>query len=342
MTEALTWLDTSHPYTSKSLGDSGGGSMQAISVINFKGGVGKTTLTANLGVELARRGFKVMLIDLDPQCSLTFCFFTPDEYERQIRGNSTVKCWLDGFNNGLATVDLNRFFTPLPSKINSKIDGRGGWVHLISSDLNLAQLELDMVRSRGPRAVEADLEIARRRGALAHQLHRPQFAAYDFVLMDCPPSLGVLTQSALVASDRILIPTKPDYLSHVGISSLTDSLEKLRVDYSGQRARYGLPNELPHADPRLLGVVFNMIAYRGPGQPIADQQYYIDRVKTLIPNTFATMIRESNTHFGRMTPTTGPAILNSKVGDQVYIELMALAQEFLTHFPQLAMKAAAA
>ena len=52
--------------------------MQAISVINFKAGVGKTTLTANLGVELARRGNKVLLVDLDPQSSLTFSFFTPE------------------------------------------------------------------------------------------------------------------------------------------------------------------------------------------------------------------------------------------------------------------------
>src|SRR6516225_11601382 len=113
--------------------------MQAISVINFKGGVGKTTLTVNLGVELARRGFRVMLIDLDPQSSLTFCFFTPDEYERQLRGRTTLKCWLDGFQNGLPTVDLVHFFVPA-GKVNQIVGPNGGFVHLIPSDLDLSEL----------------------------------------------------------------------------------------------------------------------------------------------------------------------------------------------------------
>ncbi len=316
--------------------------MQAISVINFKGGVGKTTLTANLGVELARRGFRVLLIDLDPQCSLTFCFYTPDEYERQLKGMATVKCWLDGFAHGLPTTDLMHFFRPT-AKINAMVGASNGFVHLIHSDLALAELELDILRSRGARSIEPDLEIARRRGALANQLRTyPLAGSYDFVLMDCPPSLSVLTQSALIASDRVLIPTQADYLSHVGIGSLVRSLDGLKIDYNGQRARYGLPSEMPPADPRLLGVVFNMISYSPYHRPIADQQYYINVVKEKVGSTFTSMVRDSDKHFGRITPSRGPAILNCKPTDQVYIELMALATEFLTHFPQLARKAAAA
>jgi chromosome partitioning protein len=315
--------------------------MQAISVINFKGGVGKTTLTVNLGVELARRGCKVMLIDLDPQSSLTFCFFTPDEYERQLRGRKTLKCWLDGFQNGLPSVDLVHFFVPAGA-VNQIVAPNGGFIHLIPSDLDLAELELTMLRNRGPKSVDADLEIARRRGALLDQLRRGQVAGYDFVLLDCPPSLNVLTQSALIASDRILIPTQADYLSHVGIGSLVRALGDLTVAYNGQRAKHGLPVDLPQADPRLLGVVFNMITYNPQRRPIADQQYYIDRVKDKVDRTFTTMIRDSDRHFGRMTPSRGPAILNTRVADEVYVELMSLTTEFLSHFPDLARKAAAA
>lgn len=67
--------------------------MKVVSVINYKGGVGKTTITAKLGAELAYRGAKVLLIDLDPQASLTFSFLRPDEWMRDIAENMTVKNW---------------------------------------------------------------------------------------------------------------------------------------------------------------------------------------------------------------------------------------------------------
>jgi chromosome partitioning protein len=340
MTEASSHSDTPAPRL-RSRSEPTGGLMQAISVINFKGGVGKTTLTANLGVELARRGFRVLLIDLDPQCSLTFSFFSPDDFERHLRGRATMKCWLDGFRDGLPNADLVHFFRPI-AHIHHMVGANGGFVQLVPSDLDLASLELDIMRARGPRSVEPDLEIARRRGALALQLRKFPFADYDFVLLDCPPSLGILTQSALIASDHVLIPTVPDYLSYVGISSLVRSLNDLQVSYNGQRAQFGLPVEVPPADPRLLGVVFNMVTYNPQQRPIADQQFFIDRIKALDHRTFTTVIRDSNRHFGRIAPKTGPAILNTPITDRVYIELMGLATEFLNHFPQLARRAAVA
>src|SRR5262245_30556680 len=200
--------------------------MHAISVINFKGGVGKTTVTANLGVELARRGYRVLLIDMDPQCSLTFSFHTPDEYKQRLRGVTTLKCWLDSFHQGRPTVELGRFAVPTP-KITQLIGPSNGFVHLIPSDLDLANLELEILKSRGPKSIEPELEILNRRSALAEAMHREFPPRYEFVLMDCPPSLGILTQSALIASDRVLIPTKADYLSHVGIRSLLIALDDL-------------------------------------------------------------------------------------------------------------------
>jgi chromosome partitioning protein len=315
--------------------------MQAISVINFKGGVGKTTLTVNLGVELARRGLRTLLIDLDPQSSLTFSFFTPDDYDRRLRGTSTIKCWLDGFQNGQPTTDLSQFCVPA-AKINQIVGERGGYVHVLPSDLSLAAIELDMVRFRGPRAIDPEFEIAYRRSALFSQLHRYPLAGYDFVLMDCPPSLGILTQSAIVACSRVLVPTKADYISHVGIAALVKSMEDLRVDYNGKRAQFGLLDQLPKCDAGLLGVVFNMVSLNPQGRPVADHQYYIDRVKSRVASSFTTMIRDSDKHFGRVTPTQGPAILNAKVTDHVYVELMGLATEFLSYFPEHSARSAVA
>ena len=76
--------------------------MQIISVMNYKGGVGKTTLTANLGAELAYRGKHILLLDMDAQCSLTFSFVSPDQWENSLGGGSansggrTIKSWFDG------------------------------------------------------------------------------------------------------------------------------------------------------------------------------------------------------------------------------------------------------
>ena len=67
--------------------------MKIVSVINYKGGVGKTTITANLGAEIANRGYKVLMIDLDPQASLTFSFIPPDEWETTLSPEKTIKSW---------------------------------------------------------------------------------------------------------------------------------------------------------------------------------------------------------------------------------------------------------
>jgi chromosome partitioning protein len=74
--------------------------MRVTSIINYKGGVGKTTLTANLGAELAWRGAKVLLIDLDPQASLTFSFVRPEDWKADLADTSTIKQWFDSFTEG--------------------------------------------------------------------------------------------------------------------------------------------------------------------------------------------------------------------------------------------------
>ncbi len=80
--------------------------MNVISVINYKGGVGKTTITANLGAELARRGRQVLLIDTDPQANLTFSFIRPDEWARTYAESKTLKNWFESFEEERQPVCL--------------------------------------------------------------------------------------------------------------------------------------------------------------------------------------------------------------------------------------------
>src|SRR3954467_2253821 len=91
-------------------GHRSGGNVKVVSVINFKGGVGKTTLTANLGAELASRGYRVLLIDLDPQASLTFSFFSAQHWNDHLATSGTIKRWfdpiVDGQDDGAKLADL--------------------------------------------------------------------------------------------------------------------------------------------------------------------------------------------------------------------------------------------
>lgn len=323
--------------------------MQAISVINFKGGVGKTTITANLGVDLARRGYRVMLLDLDPQCSLTFSFYSPADYGQALRGQGrTIKNWLDGFFRGAPTANLGKFFAA--TKINQTIGGAGGFVHLIPSDLELINLELRMFASNSaPRSHDAEAEVLNRRGALRDAIREYPIAEYDFVLMDCPPGMSLLTQSALVASDYMIIPTRPDYLSTVGIEMLMQAVNDLRVGYNGQLAKHGLIGEREPMNPNLLGIVFTMVSFNAHGRLIGDHQYFVDQVKERFPRsaqtgaeaTFATMIRASNKHFGNVLPAEGFPVLSKWASNPPRDDLRALTDEFLTKFPGMRRAAAA-
>jgi chromosome partitioning protein len=317
--------------------------MQAISVINFKGGVGKTTITANLGVELARRGYRVVLIDLDPQCSLTFSFYTPAEYKSNLKGGKTIKSWLDGFHRGQPIVNLAKFLaTPA---VNQTFNQPGGLLLLVPSDLEIINIELSLFTAGSRRGTEAELEVLNRRGALRDAIHENPIADYDFVLMDCPPGLSLLTQSAIAASDGIIIPSRPDYLSTVGTYSLHEALDKFQVDYNNQLAQHDLLATREFIKPRQLGVVFTMVSMT-MGHPIADQQYYIERVKSLFPpsrhgkGVFDAMVRVDNKHFGG-GPENGLPVMSKAVNNAARDDLVSFADEFLTKFPGIRMAAAA-
>jgi chromosome partitioning protein len=205
--------------------------MHVVSVINYKGGVGKTTLTANLGAELAFRGYNVLLIDLDPQASLTFSFVRPDYWRRNLAPDKTIKEWYDSFPSGsplsLAAItmvpnDVTRFLRSANAK---------GKLTLIPSHLGLINVDLDLASELGgvtqARIKQNYVKVHRR---MAEELSKSQFQEYDVILIDCPPNFNIVTKTAIVASEYVLIPAKPDYLSTLGIDYLRRSLGELVQD----------------------------------------------------------------------------------------------------------------
>lgn len=189
--------------------------MTTLAVANQKGGVAKTTTTHALGVGMAELGRKVLLVDLDPQASLTWaCGVDPDALEVSIH---------DVLLKRAKAVDaLIELATPEPVDASGKvIQGRANAqaaLHLLPSTIDLAGAELNLLTKTGREYVL--------RRALSKVV-----ADYDEVLIDCPPSLGILTINGLTAADEVLIPLQCESLSQRGVGQLLDTIDDVR-DYT--------------------------------------------------------------------------------------------------------------
>lgn len=172
---------------------------KVIAITNQKGGVGKTTSTVNLGVGLAREGKKVLLIDADPQGSLTVCMGIrqPDELEFS-----------------LATV-MAAIINDEPIAPGKGILSNREGVDLMPANIELSGLETSL------------FNVMSREYVLKNYVDTVR-KDYDYILIDCMPSLGMMTVNALVASDSIIIPSQPSFLSAKGLDLLLKSVAKVR------------------------------------------------------------------------------------------------------------------
>ena len=305
--------------------------VKIVSIINYKGGVGKTTLTANLAAELAYSGKRILAVDMDAQCSLTFSFVTPDYWESELgggdgdHGDRTIKRWFDGI------VDDEGDVMPLDElvlkdlKVNGRMGDRGGWMHLIPSHLGLINIDLELAYLLSGAAPS---RLQRRRARVFGQLRRhlnayATEAGYDYVLIDCPPNFNIVTKNAIVASDQIVIPAKPDYLSTLGIDYLWRSLRTLVEEFNEDSGSEVI-------EPRILGVVFTMIQILN-GRRIGVQRQYMRTDAIPVP-IFRSTIRENKTFFGDAPEDGIPVVLKGTVREPytgIVREMKSLAAEFL-------------
>lgn len=287
--------------------------MKTISVINYKGGVGKTTITANLAAEMAFRGKKILAIDLDPQASLTFSFFSVDEWRRNFEASKTIKNWYDAFIDRDTDLNLANLIGH-PSKAN--VRGSTGRLDLICSHLALINVDLELA-TRLMGGTERDLRnnYLRVHSRLRHGFQSLNTSDYDFILIDCPPNFNIVTKTAIAASDYLLVPTKPDYLSTLGIEQLIKHVEELSRTYNKYVDDSG-SQEWSQISPKILGVLFTMIQIRSQ-QPISAQQQYIEQVIRLRIPTLQTYIRENKTIYAD-APEYGVPVVLKRVSGQTY------------------------
>lgn len=223
--------------------------MRRIAVINQKGGVGKTTTTATIGVALARAGLRVLLVDLDPQAHLSLHFGVELSDEDQ------------------SIYEVLTASTPIRNVSRSVQKN----VTLVPADIDLAGAEVELVSVTG-------------REVLLREAIDNLEDDHDYLLIDCPPSLGVLTVNALVAATEVMIPLQAHFLALQGLGKLLDTITLVRQRINPKLVVGGIVLCMHESTTRLACEVVEDLtqfldAARGTDVAWADARLYETRIR---------------------------------------------------------------
>ena len=258
--------------------------MKIVAIANQKGGVGKTTTAVNLGCALAERGQRILIVDLDPQGNATSSLGM-----QELEGESLYESLLGG-----ASI-VERIF---PTRLER--------LFLVPADLDLAGAEVEIARMND--------HLTRLKETLSI-LRSDQ--TFDFILLDCPPSLGILMTNALAAADEILTPIQCEYFALEGLVKIVRVVEQVRDSGANEQVEIG-------------GIVMTMFDGRTKlsAQVVAEvRAHFGERVyAAVIPRT----VRLSE------APSFGKSILEYDPKGTAARAYRALAEEFLKRHDSLA------
>jgi chromosome partitioning protein len=251
--------------------------MKIIAIANQKGGVGKTTTAVNLGHALAEKGQRILIVDLDPQ------------------GNATSAL-------GMQELEVENLYEALlgdESIVNKILPTRIERLFLVPANLDLAGAEVEIARmSDHLTRLSKTLSILR------------DDQTFDFILLDCPPSLGILMTNALAAADELLTPIQCEYFALEGLVKIVRVVEQVRGSGANDQLEIG-------------GIVMTMFDSRTnlSGQVVADvREHFAEKIyRTVVPRT----VRLSE------APSFGKTILEYDAGGTGAYAYRALAREFL-------------
>lgn len=248
---------------------------RVMAVANQKGGVGKTTTSVNLAASLARLNKKILLIDLDPQ------------------GNTTVALGVDKDQLAFSAYDL-LMNAAQPQDVIIRAEQAGLDLIGANGDLTAAEVQL-LDEDKGPTRLRQALEN------LANE--------YDLVLIDCPPTLNMLTLNALVAADGVLVPVQCEYFALEGLSALMDTLQTVQEKLNPELEIDGLLRTMHDRRNNLANDVSNeLVAHFG-----------MKVLQTIIPRN----IRLAE------APSYGESIIDYDANSSGAIAYLALANELL-------------
>jgi chromosome partitioning protein len=267
------------------------------------------------------------MIDMDPQASLTFSFVRPETWQQKLADSLTVKSWFDSF--GKKEVRALPDLIIAPARVKAKLQGKGA-LHLIASHLGLINVDLELATELGGGTLKQNkIKYLRVHNRLKEGLAQLDPAKYDVILIDCPPNFNVVTKTAIVASDSILIPAKPDYLSTLGIDYLRRNVDQLVEDFN-EYAQLDAEEPTEPIAPQILGVVFTMIQIYNQ-QPIAASRVFMTQTKNLGLPVFEANIRENKTVFADAPQDGVPVVLN-RYPAGAHQHVVHGIEEFVTEF----------
>jgi|ERR1035438_934022 chromosome partitioning protein len=240
--------------------------MRKVSIINFKGGVGKTTLSLHLAAFLARDA-RVLLIDVDHQSSLSIVVLGDALWENSVKTQRTVNVVFESFCNRKISMPSSEIIHE--NAIGERSPSCKGWyptLDFVPAQFELDDTEIDLASTNYGNASLSDWE---KRTLLATWLDQIEaINRYDYVVFDCPPATKIVSQNALAASDSYIIPVIPDDLSSRGVTHFRNLVQNkidCKLAYLKTTARVP-QSEVPVnfvPDTKLAGIVPFLVKYAG-------------------------------------------------------------------------------